>query len=455
MRKRKALVFAVVVAMAVLIALMWRKETPPQIITLPNGEQYQFVAAEWGTNQVQPTAVARFVSHLPVPVASYVYRKWGSRLGIPTPIAFSWGPGPVPPPKPALHFWFRSVSTNTLVMTNNFKFMLADQKGMVAGHGNGFWRSYGQGTDRWLTFGFPVLPRRSKMLQLLVFKAEDKFRGPYTQIGTVRVQNPLDGQFPNWQPETLPTTKTNGDLVVRLTDFRIAARNKDGAISTINGTQTEFHPPANGENQEIVFKLDIRSARGANEVWAIRQPELSDATGNRVQNEICGRSWETDEYYLGPALWPDESAWRLRLTLRSLPGHHEPEETFAFPNVSVPVAGATNITFQTNLIHSVPVVLKQTFVRKPDQTRNASLALESMTHLIAEVVNQPEGYVVDFILLKADTGWTPRESASRQPTDSGNLFLYSIPADVRTLDISWAVQKTRTVEFFVKPPPVK
>lgn len=86
MKKRKVFVLAAVIAAAALVALLWKQKSPPQIITLPSGEQFEFVTAEWGTNQVQPTAVARFFARLPAPVACYVYQKWGDRLGIVTPI---------------------------------------------------------------------------------------------------------------------------------------------------------------------------------------------------------------------------------------------------------------------------------------------------------------------------------------------------------------------------------
>lgn len=455
MNKRKVFVLAAVFAGVVLIVVLSRKGSPPQIITLPGGEQFRFVTAEWGTNQVQPTAAARFIARLPTPVASYLCRKWGSRLGIVTPMgspAFFWGSGPIPPPEPVLHFWFRSLSTNAASLSNNFKFMLADKDGVVAGRGNGGWSSFGQGADKWLTFGLPVVPRRSDTLQLLVFKADDQFRGPYTQIGIVRFRNPLFGHFPNWQPETLPVTKTNGDLTVRLTDFTLGSGNQGGnQIVEVGGRQTRFHPPERGEDQEIVFKLDIHSPRGTNEGWSIQPAELSDATGNRVNTSFCSRWSVTDEYHFGPALWPDELAWRLKLTLRRFRGH-DPEEIVTFTNVPVPAVGATNTIFQTNLIHGVPIVLKQEFTREPDRAPVVLRGSESATHVVAELLNPPDGFVVDYKQLKADTGWTPKESSNRLAADSATVFLYSIPANARTLDISWAVQKTRTVEFLVKPP---
>jgi hypothetical protein len=197
--------------------------------------------------------------------------------------------------------------------------------------------------------------------------------------------------------------------------------------------------------------LDIHSPRGTNEAWLVQPAELSDATGNRVQDDFCSRWSVTDEYHFGPALWPDESAWRLMLTLRRFRGY-DSEEVLTFTNVPVPALGATNTLFRTNSIHGVPVVLKQEFIREPDRAPVVLRGSMSATHVVLELVNHPDGFVVDFVQLNADTGWKPRESSNRQTTNSAGVYLFSIPADVRTLDLTWAVQKVRTVEFLVKPP---
>jgi hypothetical protein len=249
----------------------------------------------------------------------------------------------------------------------------------------------------------------------------------------------------------VPATKSAGDLQVRLTDFNVAAANFANAIASLNGKQTRFHPPVTGEDREAVFKLDIRSPRGTNEAWLVQPAQLSDAAGNCVQTDFCSRWSLTDEYQFGPALWPDESAWRLTLTLRRFRGY-DSEEVVTFTNVPVPAVGATNTFFRTNSIHGVPVVLKQQFIREPDRTPVVLRGSTSATHVVLELVNRPDGFVVDFVQLNANSGWKPKESSNRQTANSATMYLFSIPADVRTLDLTWAVQKVRTVEFLVKPP---
>jgi hypothetical protein len=453
-KRRVWLALLMLVALASAAVLLSSRPAPPQVITLPNGEHYQFIAAEWGTNEVQPTLAARLVARLPAPLANFVMRKLGRRLGIVTIFPrMAFGPTPLKPPDPLLHFWFRSVQTNSAALTNSFKFMLADKDGVVGGMGNGGWSTCGDGKNKWLTFTLAAAPRRSDTLQLFLFRADDEFKGPFRQTGTVRFQNPLFGHFSSWQPEPVPATKSAGDLQVRLTDFTVAAANSGNGneIASINGTQTRFHPPAPGENREAVFKLDIHSPRGTNEAWLVQPAQLSDATGNRVQTDFCSRWGVTDEYHFGPALWPDESAWRLTLTLRRFRGY-DSEQVVTFTNVPVPAVGMTNIFFRTNSIHGVPVVLKQEFIREPDRTPAVLWGSMSATHVVVELVNHPDGFVVDFVQLNENTGWKPKEWSNGHTANSATLYLFSIPADVRTLDLSWAVQKVRTVEFLMKPP---
>jgi hypothetical protein len=459
-KKRWQMVTGVVVVLVFFTAALSWKHPPPQIITLPSGEQYEFITAEWGTNDVQPTFAARTVALLPIPIRNFVLRKWGQKLGIVT--LFSPGPGPAifgssylippPPPQPTLRFWFRSINNNHFDSTNDFKFILADRNGVVSGQGNGGWASYGQGMDKWLTFGFPVLPRRSDTLQLLLFHA-DSFSGPFQPIATLQFPNPHFGHFPDWKPEAVPATKMAGDLRVTLSDFSVGTENRWNDAISINGKQTHLHSPGLGEDRKVVFKLEIGSPRGTNEVWLIGRADLSDATGNHIHTWPLA-SWPTYEYCFGPALWPDESAWRLELYLKKSRGYN-PEEVITFTNVPLPFVGNTERVFQTNLINGVPIVLKLEFTRRPDHIPVVLRGEDLATHATLELLNHPKDFAMDFVEINADTGWNPKELSFWHTTNSETVYLFSVPANVHTLNFTWAVQQQRRVEFMVKPPAMK
>ena len=301
--------------------------------------------------------------------------------------------------------------------------------------------TFGQGKNGWLKFTLPVVPRRSETLELHLFQADEL-------IETVRIRNPLFGRFPNWQPEPLPATKTSGDLKVRLTGFSVGVAELGGNLARVNRAQTHVRTITLHPDPNVVFKLDLSSPRGTNEAWLVSHAELSDATGNRVHGRPS-QFRETDEYSFGPALWPEEAAWRLKLTLSRSRGF-DPEELVTFTRVRVPSVGATNITFTTNRIQGVPVVLKQVFVRNPDLV---PLVIGKM-NVTAELVNSPEDFEVNYKALIAATSWPAVKNSDRRTSNSDSVAIpYSISAGIRTTDVSWIVMFS--AEFLVKPPLAK
>jgi len=129
---------------------------------------------------------------------------------------------------------------------------------------------------------------------------------------------------------------------------------------------------------------------------------------------------------------------------------YAPEEIVTFKNVPVPMVGPSNSTPMTNMAGGVPVVLRE-FLRKPDLTNIASWP--SATIIRFELSTHPAGVALDFVEITTDTGEKAGiyGHAWRSPSDR-ELLLASIPAGVQTMDITWVAQKTRSVEFLVKPP---
>ena len=107
-RPRLALVLAIAVAAA--IGLIWQKlrEPPPQIITLPNGEQFRFAGVTWGTNHVFGSMAGRLVNGLPRPVANFVWQHARTLLGQVNYYHYEQ------PSEPTLCVWFQPMGTNAL-----------------------------------------------------------------------------------------------------------------------------------------------------------------------------------------------------------------------------------------------------------------------------------------------------------------------------------------------------
>ncbi len=127
-------------------------------------------------------------------------------------------------------------------------------------------------------------------------------------VGSIRVANPFRGPFPQWTPERLPITRTNGPLTVTLESLT---------------EHTNPSPPYSGWISPQ-WKMETtdplwRGARPSYQQW-------SDATGNH-----------------GGRLSYEEGAWKLELPFRRPnPANYLESEKFALPGLSVPAPG----TFQ-------------------------------------------------------------------------------------------------------------
>ena len=181
-----------------------------------------------------------------------------------------------------------------------------------------------------------------------------------------------------------------------------------------------------------------------------------------VTSRIGTVSPVTTPEHFGPALWPDEAAWRLRLEFKRASGFSA-SELVTFRRVPILNAAATNTLWQTNVVGGVQFVLRK-YVQEPPGHRPG---LHSITtgkpKFRLEMAGRLDGVSLDFVGLTTDSGEKAEADqrtvaqlhTSKEYDDDARLagaILWSLPPNVKTMDITWAVQKTRTVEFMVKPP---
>jgi hypothetical protein len=454
MKKGLWLALALCLTVVVILALRLNKSPGSQTLTLPNGERYRFYATVWGTNNFEPppTLAARVVSHLPGSAADFVRRKLGGWLDLPPKVSvvrISSGPGwqwelepePKPPEPPSLHIWLRQFGTNASVQTTRIRGFLTGEHGLASGLAEGgTWG--GMRTKKWLVLSFPFPSRRSAWLTLHCFEQDSS-----NEFAAMTFRNPLFGRFPKWQSDPLPVSRTNGGLEVRLIDFALRASNVPPLALTAVKPVYDHYP--------IGFREEKYSPRGTNEIWYHYKGELSDATGNRAPIRSFNGLRGEEGTFIDQLLPPDEPAWRLKLEFKRYESK-EAEDLVTFTNVPLPAVGARSVMFLTNQIHGVPVILKQVILRRtnPPSVRVASLDRSEdsglYTEIALELPDKPAGMAVDFLGLTADTGWKAGGYSYREGDVSAGVLL-SIPAGAATLNVTWSVQRTRTVEFLVKP----
>lgn len=508
MKKRiiRLSVFLIVAVATAAIVLSYLQEPPPsQIITLSNGEQFRLTGVTYGTEHVQGPTLARLVNHLPAWLASFLRRKMGSSLGT----AYSFQT-----PQPALGVWLEPLNTNAgprmvrtisgvrymggvnsqpAMLASEMQALLADENGVLAGK---FCESASQsplpttgsvpvigvtpyiGTFPFPNTGsgpfpifFPLVPRRSRTLECRFFtvppgstpgyQTSQETGGSSQELGRVHFPNPAFGRFSAWKPEPLPATQRTGELEVRLEHFTTGKPAPGTRFNFLTGNPSpgthlaKFEPAKKGQEAWTGFDFTLRSPPEADAAWALHSADLSDAGGNHLRRFWSSRNQWPYQFMTG-TLWPDEAAWRLKLEFKRKSGF-TPAQLVTFTNVLLLTFGVPGPILQTNTVNGLQLVLMEYSSVGPYYSTAATI-----TPLFRIETPSLEGTAFDFVQLVTDQGETmamremPDTSraarASLTPAPRILIFSKEPPTNATTVNLTWAVQKTRSVEFLVQPP---
>lgn len=207
-------------------------------------------------------------------------------------------------------------STSLVIWQNQGK--LADQQGsatslnleLVGDHGESLRAPVlgllGYSSEGQFRAGYEVttFPRRGRLVRI-------RFLDPGPD-GKPRpeliVPNPASGRYPVWTPDPLPAHGSIGALQVRLKRFETGVAGTDENGGRTLDTVVELHIQERG-------KL---AGRG----WAVESVALTDATGNRWENDYNGISSKHGRVLvtMGPLLLPEEAAYRVEVELARTSG---------------------------------------------------------------------------------------------------------------------------------------
>ena len=194
--------------------------------------------------------------------------------------------------------------------------------------------------------------------------------------------------------------------------------------------------------------------------WIIDKVILSDATGNQ---NLISRLTDSSPRYFGQilleTLWPDENAWKLAIEIKRT-NNPAPAELVSFKAVPVPPAPAINTPalevgsplpspLLTNIIDGQRIVLAYF-----TNTRNV-LSSDAIPFPGArvELPDKPSDVALDFVRAVTDTGATVQKIRDSGDGSSLEIQFQRLPANAKTVDLTFRLQKTRTVEFLFRPPP--
>jgi hypothetical protein len=277
-------------------ALLWLRK--PQIITLSDGTKLTLLGVDYGKHHKFPTV-----------------KTTGRRNGGPTLFDTT---------NDTLVVWILSEHKGNQ-QWGNFQ-VVAYDKAATAGVGN--WSR----NSREIKNGMEIMgvqldafPRRERKIYLHIMNWGQ--RGQQIAKGQFVVSNPARSSFPQWTADPLPDTQSDGDLNVTLTRLNCGVHGFNGGNALANDLMSKAVATAFHTEQKGVVVTN----------WQPVQIETSDATGNHVFNNSWSNSRDengdaTMTYQWG--LWPDESAWKLRVEMSRTSGFND-DEMWSVTNVPI------------------------------------------------------------------------------------------------------------------------
>lgn len=288
---------------------------------------------------------------------------------------------------------------------------------------------------------FEVYPRRAAHLALDAYSLSNA-----PPVAHVTIDNPAPISVPDWQPETLPITRTSDDLTAILRDYR---------LTPMPGLATN----QNGFTVELETRMDGRFAPQWSIDW--NSSRVYDVTGNASALSM-------------PRLCPFEKAWRIEAHLyRNVAAKFAPGETWTLKGIAIPgpqqhrtIPQVGSIGASKIVVHAVagPAIwtLTNGAVTGSQKTtsggRGVASSLSMSNNTTVETINY--GGVL-FVVDPITVG--PGEHIETWATDgrgrifevamrSGDHYLgFDLPTDVRTVDLHFAITKERIFDFVVAP----
>jgi hypothetical protein len=277
-----------------------------------------------------------------------------------------------------------------------------------------------------------------------------------TQVAEFDVRNPHTGSFPEWKPESIPSTKTDGDLAVTLADVR--PRTFEGMRDRRKRRMLQLSP-----------QFEIRQGERAAPEWESRRISISDALGN-----TCGQ-WDV-------RLSPSEAAWKLHVLLaRNEHGAFSTDEQTIFGPFDLPEKDKTNVVGAKRTLQGITVELlavggpgsvtyvdysigggnssshngfslngaQGKFVTRTENGKSTVTVESPVPHALFRITHAAPD--IDLSVRVTDDQERPVQTAT---AFNGEMQLWALqtPEDARSIRLTVTAQKMRSVEFLIAPP---
>ncbi|HKS38772.1 MAG TPA: hypothetical protein VJW76_16375, partial [Verrucomicrobiae bacterium] len=291
---------------------------------------------------------------------------------------------------------------------------------------------------------FKAFPRREKKVRCRFIYKDSS--GNYATAAEMLIPNPTPGPHPVWTSAPAPLTSEDGDLKVTLLDFVAGLSREDEVEAKFRwywiGRQTT----------RAVFKIEqpVRERLS----WKLQSLSIADAAGNYwkpgLENPLGNTNGDGSlvAEFIG-ALWPSEPAWKLRAEL-SRTSNFTSDELCTLPDVAVPF---TNQVVTLNTAHEVNgntlhiVTVGGMGAELPDPYR--SLASAKAVNLAVRM--QPGAHRLSLVRVADGEGRLIPFSEPYPWFEDNRCFALEAAAGVGKLKITFAIHRSRFVEFTAKP----
>ena len=409
---------------ALAVGIWWALRTPPgRRLTLADGRVVTLAGVTYGTEHrfVQGPPFARVLAPILPPA-------WQRKLGLNAAFHKS--------DRPTLMVWvmWRGGNANPRELTDASVF---DDHGVecepVRSQATLYLHDPPRGAIR--GWEFKHFPRRAGTIGLRLYARGAVYKPD--RLAEFQFPNPAPRTYPAWTASPLPITVRAGEWEFSLVKFTtgepIPDRDKPSRGWVAPWTSTAFHVGSNGQPSRA---------------WTVPSLELTDATGNTANSyrSAASRIEGQPIFGLSAALWPDEPAWRLNVEFSRIVDF-APDELVSLPGLPVPERGTHS------LIHTQAAVQGATFSGRllaHLETPVSIAHLRAGAELVVSLV-PVEGLRLRLVHAADDRGRELRHVPGYAEASGPHNFWLEMPPDARALDLTFAVTRSRFVEFVARP----
>lgn len=321
-------------------------------------------------------------------------------------------------------------------------------------------------------FELGAYPRWEKQFYLRIYSVAFFSSSQRLSSEKFLATNPDLKDIGNAVAETLPVTKTNGDLTVTLTNFVSGAPQppylRDDRILPLDPVRRPTPAPDDPVTQCVRFGFDLRQNGHTASDWQLAAVTVSDAVGNFVETATHFQDLEdarhrypfvmtpADDYkgyVFWPALWPHEPAWNVRmeftnddeiLTLTNLPVRQGSQKDFNQERTWE--AGKSNLSMVEYTVNGVTLKLLPPLLVLDERITDGA----RMGILIQPNLGNASERLRVSLLQATDENGTDLGSGYLSAGDN-YFYDFTFLHEITSLNLKFALHRSRYVTFTVKP----